>query len=143
MKVFLFVALTIVSAPLYADDALQETRYCGTVTRDALGRITRRADVLAAFKNFHPCPTSGATHGACPGWDIDHVIPRACGGCDAVSNLQWLPDDLKSAPVVGKDRFERYIYCRPFRIAPRRVAEPDKSSAVETEKQIEKEEQNE
>lgn len=28
--------------------------------------------------------------GACPGWNIDHVVPLCRGGADAVWNLQWL-----------------------------------------------------
>jgi hypothetical protein len=95
--------------------ALEEQRYCGVPRRDADGTISRRTDVLAAFKRAHPCPATGRTSGACGGWAIDHVIPLACGGCDAVSNLQWLPNSIKSSPV-GKDRFERKIYCQPMEI---------------------------
>lgn len=92
--------------------ALAELRYCGSPKRDKNGEITRRADVIAAFKKEHPCPVNNAVSGSCPGWAIDHVIPLACGGCDAVSNLQWLPNGIKSAAVIGKDRFERKIYER-------------------------------
>jgi hypothetical protein len=90
---------------------LDETRYC-TVTpkRDKDGSISRRADVLAAFKRHHPCPSTGKTRGACPGFAIDHVIPLANGGCDSVHNLQWLPHELKSCPKVCKDRWERDVY---------------------------------
>jgi len=89
---------------------LDETRYCGQPTRNAKGVIVRRSDVIYVFKKAHPCPVTGLSTGPCPGWSIDHVIPLACGGCDAVSNMQWLPTSLKSAAVVGKDRFEREIY---------------------------------
>lgn len=87
-----------------------DTRFCGEPARDATGRIQRDQGVLRAFKKRYPCPSTGQTTGACPGWAIDHVIPLACGGCDAMHNLQWLPNDLKSAAVTGKDRFERKIY---------------------------------
>ena len=87
---------------------LQEQRYCGPPKRNAAGEIIRRADVLKAFRQVHVCPATGITRHACPGWAIDHVVPLACGGCDAVSNLQWLPYELK---IHGKDRFEREIYC--------------------------------
>lgn len=95
---------------------LEEQRYCGEPVRMANGDIRRRADVLTAFRRAHPCPVTGATSGACPGWAIDHVIPLACGGCDAVSNLQWLPLGLKTTAVTGKDRFERKIYCSPIQL---------------------------
>lgn len=95
---------------------LEEQRYCGTPRRSSDGSIYRRTDVLAAFKKAHPCPVTGHSTGACGGWAIDHIIPLACGGCDAVSNLQWLPNGIKSAPTIGKDRFERKIYCEPMEI---------------------------
>jgi hypothetical protein len=95
--------------------ALEEQRYCGAPRRATDGSIYRRSDTIAAFKKSHPCPVNGHTTGACPGWAIDHVIPLACGGCDAVSNMQWLPNSLKST-TTGKDRFERKIYCTPFQV---------------------------
>lgn len=94
---------------------LDETRYC-TVTphRDANGSISRRADVLRAFRNMYPCPETGEKRGACPGWNIDHVIPLAVGGCDAVPNLQWLPVEIKRcAGDECKDRWERKVYRKP------------------------------
>ena len=98
-------------------NALEEQRYCGTPKRNGRGEIIRRADVLSAFRKRHACPVTSAATGACPGWAVDHVIPLACGGCDAVSNLQWLPNALKSVAVTGKDRFERRIYCTPGNFA--------------------------
>ena len=93
-----------------AADALAETRYCGAPARAADGSIRRRSDVLAAFQRAHPCPSTGLTTGACPGWSKNHVVPLACGGCDAVANLQWLPNDVKSAAGAhAVDRFERKI----------------------------------
>lgn len=97
--------------------ALEEQRYCGPPKRNARGEIIRRADVLTAFKRAHPCPATGLSTGACTGWAIDHVIPLACGGCDGVANLQWLPNRLKST-TTGKDRFERLIYCQPMQLVP-------------------------
>lgn len=93
---------------------LDETRYCrDEPMRTATGEIHRRADVLRAFKQTHPCPVTGEKVGSCPGWHIDHVIPLAVGGCDSVSNLQWLPVEIKSCPgKVCKDRWERDIYRR-------------------------------
>lgn len=100
---------------------LEEVRYCGQPKREADGSIYRSREVLGTFKRVHPCPANGATMGACPGWAIDHVIPLACGGCDAVSNLQWLPNELKSKAVIGKDRFERRIYEKDIACSGRAV----------------------
>lgn len=108
----LFVVLALQGA--WAGGPFDETRYC-TVTphRDADGSISRRADVLRAFRGHHPCPATGQKRGACPGWNIDHVIPLACGGCDAVSNLQWLRVEIKRcAGDKCKDRWERIVYCK-------------------------------
>jgi hypothetical protein len=41
--------------------------------------------------------------GACPGYIKDHVVPRACGGPDAVANLQW----QTKAAAKAKDKWER------------------------------------
>ncbi len=90
-------------------DATAETRYCGEPRRDAAGDIYRSTKVRTAFQKAHPCPATCQPAGACPGWQVDHVIPLACGGCDAVSNLQWLPESIK-VMKGGKDGFERRIY---------------------------------
>lgn len=103
-------ALALVSSGLAIinlnEGVYRETRYCGAPARNLRGEIIRRSDVLTAFKRHHPCPATGSTTGACEGWQIDHVIPLACGGCDAVHNLQWLNADAKGI----KDRYERRIY---------------------------------
>lgn len=104
------LALSLLVASVHADP-LAETRYCGTPVRDAHGAIVRSQAVLHAFQRLHPCPSTGKTTGACPGWALNHVIPLACGGCDAVSNLDWMPDEIKScAQPWCRDRFERKIY---------------------------------
>lgn len=50
----------------------------------------RSRAVLHEFRREHPCPSTGAARGACPGFEIDHVQPLCAGGLDDVSNLQWL-----------------------------------------------------
>lgn len=52
--------------------------------------IVRSRAAVAAFRRSHPCPATGRTAGACPGWEVDHVVPLACGGPDTVPNMQWL-----------------------------------------------------
>lgn len=112
MKLALIIIMAWASA-VHAGP-LDETRYCTAAPkRDADGSIYRRADVLRAFRRVHPCPSTGKATGACPGWAIDHVIPLACGGCDSVSNLTWLPIEIKSCTGDKcKDRWERKVYCR-------------------------------
>jgi hypothetical protein len=53
----------------------------------------RSPSVRAEFQRLNPCPATGQPRGACPGWEVDHVVPICLGGpsVDIVSNLQWLP----------------------------------------------------
>lgn len=98
-------------------DPLREYRQCGAPARLADGTIRRRSDVLTAYKRFHPCPVTGLSTGSCPGWQINHIIPLASGGCDAVSNLAWMPVQIKtcSSPYCI-DRWERTYYGNPHGI---------------------------
>ncbi len=62
----------------------------------------RSPEVAREFQREHPCPSTGSPTGACPGYIRDHVVPLACGGADAVSNIQWQTvEDAKA-----KDRWE-------------------------------------
>ena len=109
LLLILFVGTTYAAS--ITDEKLIETRYCGAPAREADGRIARSSAVLSAFRRIYPCPSNRTRAGACPGWSIDHVIPLACGGCDAVRNLQWLRNEIKSCPGHAcKDRWERIVY---------------------------------
>lgn len=54
----------------------------------------RSRSVRAEFQRRNPCPKTGRASGSCPGWEVDHVVPLACGGADALGNLQWLPAEV-------------------------------------------------
>ena len=69
----------------------------------ASAREYRSREVTREFQREHPCPSTGLTSGACPAYRKDHVIPLACNGPDAVSNLQW--QTVRDARA--KDRWER------------------------------------
>ena len=94
----LFVTLNV------GADQFAETRYCGVV-RNADGTIHRSTAVLVVFQKIHPCPSTGKTVGVCPGWSRNHDIPLACGGCDSVSNISWMRNDVKKLV----DSYERKI----------------------------------
>ena len=51
----------------------------------------RSPAIRAEFVRAHPCPSTGATRGPCPGWQVDHIEALVCGGRDELRNLQWLP----------------------------------------------------
>lgn len=53
----------------------------------------RSPAVRAEFRRLNPCPSTGRTTGACPGWQADHLQPLCAGGADAVDNMRWLEVD--------------------------------------------------
>ena len=69
--------------------------------------IVRDPGQVTAFKRGHPCPATGRSGGACPGWVVDHMLPLSCGGADLPSNMQW---QTKEA-ALQKDRLEWWA-CR-------------------------------
>jgi len=71
-------------------------------------REYRSREVTREFQREHPCPSTGRTSGACPGYRKDHIKPLACGGPDAVWNLQW----QTIADAKAKDRWERRACAR-------------------------------
>ena len=72
------------------------------VNRDSHGKIKRSAEVKSAFKRSHPCPSTGKSSGACPGYVVDHVKPLKRGGADAPENMQW----QTKADAKAKDKWE-------------------------------------
>lgn len=54
------------------------------------GAAPRSTAVRAEFQRQQPCPATGAKRDACPGWQVDHVVPLKCNGADAITNMQWL-----------------------------------------------------
>lgn len=54
------------------------------------------------FMKEHPCPSTGKTSGACPGYIVDHIQPLKHGGADDPSNMQW--QTVESAKA--KDKWE-------------------------------------
>lgn len=106
------LAAVLVTSGAYT--LVEDARYCGAPARDSDGVILRDRAVLRQFQQRYPCPSTGKTTGACPGWYKDHVVPLVCGGCDTMENLQWLPGEIKSCGgKVCKDRWEQRVYCKP------------------------------
>jgi len=62
---------------------------------------------VAQFRKTHPCPATGRTTGACPGWVVDHGTPLCLGGADRPFNMHWQP----RAESLQKDAMEREL-CR-------------------------------
>lgn len=74
-------------------------------------KIPRRAAVLREFRKTHPCPSTGKTTGACPGWVMDHGLSLCLTGPegDASWNIFW----QAAEPAKRKDRLERKL-CRLY-----------------------------
>jgi hypothetical protein len=66
------------------------------IERRWTGRIRRSPAVVRQFKRL-----TGHPRGR-PGYQVDHIWPLKRGGCDCVSNLQWLTLEAKRA----KDKTE-------------------------------------
>jgi hypothetical protein len=65
--------------------------------RDTRGRLERRSAAKISFER---------QTGHAGGWQghvVDHIVPLACGGADAPSNMQW----QTTADAKAKDRVER------------------------------------
>lgn len=82
-----------------------DIRCCFTVVRNPDGSILRSSKVRTEFKKLYPCPSFNSITGYCE-WIMDHPIPLACGGVDAVYNLQWLPISMWKE----KSKWERKVY---------------------------------
>jgi hypothetical protein len=70
---------------------------CSTCPRDRHSRIARSRKAIHDFE-----VQTGFPHGR-PGYVIDHIVPLACGGADAPSNMQW----QTIAAAKAKDKIER------------------------------------
>lgn len=95
----------IAAAALLVLTGVAEARGTSTpssVPLDRRGRIARSAEVKDAFKRANPCPSTGKSSGACPGYVIDHVNPLKRGGPDTPSNMQWQTIEESKA----KDKIE-------------------------------------
>jgi hypothetical protein len=106
----LLIILILIPITLYAGEPPDDPRCCVTeIKRAPNGKIARDRAVVRQFKERWPCPLSAE---ACKDYHVDHVVPLACGGVDAIYNLQWLKTDIKNcAGDDCKDRWERDFYC--------------------------------
>lgn len=108
---FLAVALWTGGSIVRAEPVTDPRCCVRDIPRDKDGKILRSKQVIKDFQKLYPCPSTGKTYGACPGWARDHVVPLAVGGVDAVYNLQWLPNTIKSCSgETCKDRWEQKVY---------------------------------
>ncbi len=73
------------------------------VVLPASAKEHRSQEVTREFQREQPCPLTGARRGRRPGYVRDHIVPLACGGPDAVANMQW----QTVAAAKARDHWER------------------------------------
>lgn len=78
------------------------------------GAVKRNQAQRAAFERVNPCPATGRTHGACPGYVVDHIRPLCAGGLDRPANMQW----QTRGEAKAKNRIE-LAECRKLRAVGR------------------------
>jgi len=74
----------------------------GILRNSKTGRIYRSHTARKEFKKLQPCPGTGKTTGACPGYIIDHIQALKRGGADSPTNMQW----QTIAEGKAKDKWE-------------------------------------
>src|ERR1700689_2998295 len=93
-------ALLLTISPMFAKGAAKAK--CASCARTSQGKIKRSGSAKRSFEKSNPCPSTGKSSGACPGYVVDHVKPLKRGGADSPSNMQW---QTREAPKE-KDRVE-------------------------------------
>ena len=100
MKNLLLIIIFLQAILLYKTVEAADT--CA-IKRDKNGRIVRSSKAVSDFKKQNVCPGTGKIEKSCKGYIIDHVVPLACCGKDAPSNMQW----QTLAESKEKDKWER------------------------------------
>jgi hypothetical protein len=85
------VLIPAVAALLIAmdTDAPKVTTVLGYLPTGYQERVATSYAAQAAFVRSHPCPVNGGSDTSCPGYVVTHIVRRACGGTDEISNWQW------------------------------------------------------
>jgi hypothetical protein len=102
---FLYILIGIcINSVAFATDA----RYCGEPARDYNGNIIRSKAVIEEFTRLYPLPP----HFKRSDFQINHAIPRVCGGCDSIENLIWMHVKAKTcADDYCQDRHVQLTMC--------------------------------
>jgi hypothetical protein len=83
------VAVLLAAAPALTKSSGGSYAKCSYCARDSHGKIKRSSTAKREFKSSNPCPLTGKSAGACPGYVIDHKQALKHGGADSPDNMQW------------------------------------------------------
>lgn len=104
-KISKFFAIVLIFVSI---SAVADSRYCGEPKRDASGRIIRSTTVIAEFQRLYPLPPNFNRRD----YQINHVVPLVCGGCDSIENMIWMHVKAKTcAEDYCQDRHEQLTMC--------------------------------
>jgi hypothetical protein len=104
-RLLLFVltcAMLVIPALARSSSGHARSTRCTSCVRNSRGKIQRSAVAKRAFRQSHPCPSTGKTSGTCSGYVIDHVKALKRGGADEPGNMQW----QTTVQAKAKDRVE-------------------------------------
>lgn len=105
MKVFVWTVVAAVAAAVLMAFSLDSDARSSSVVRD--------------FRKDNPCPSTGKTTGACPGWVVDHMIPLCAGGPDVPDNMMW----QEKKQSYRKDVYERQLCANIKKFCPKPTEE--------------------
>ena len=94
------IALSLLTFPAFADTS---PAYDPNNIIKTPVKTHRSSSAKRAFRASNPCPATGKSKGACPGYVIDHITPLCAGGADEPGNTQWQTVEERKA----KDKLER------------------------------------
>lgn len=109
------------------------TLMLATLGTTVSAKASRSTETIRAFKESNVCPSTGnlaikgiAASYICPGYVVDHGIPRCAGGPDAAHNLFYQKKDRENS--LKKDKAEMAL-CRRMKAAGLKFQELDEEDA--------------
>lgn len=100
--ILLGISTTFIGCSSAKSKSHHKSSFCFLCERDSRGHIKRSQTSKNEFKREQPCPSTGLSFGACPGYVIDHIQPLKRGGADLPNNMQW----QTKAEAKAKDKVE-------------------------------------
>ena len=91
----------------------------------------RSRTLRTEFMRLNPCPSTGKSSGACPGYQVDHREALICGGRDELDNLQWLGTEEHKAKTRVEVKLCRTHESRRRPMSSARTTESEAGSTTQ------------